>query len=51
MAPVAQGSVLGQVHVTLQGEPIVSADLIALKDVEDGNLWQQIKDSALLWLE
>jgi D-alanyl-D-alanine carboxypeptidase (penicillin-binding protein 5/6) len=51
MAPVSQGQVLGQVHVTLEGEPIVSADLIALKGVADGNLWQQIKDSALLWLE
>jgi D-alanyl-D-alanine carboxypeptidase (penicillin-binding protein 5/6) len=51
MAPVAQGEVLGQVHVTLDGEPVVSVDLIALKAVADGNIWQQIKDSALLWLE
>ncbi|MGD8909610.1 MAG: D-alanyl-D-alanine carboxypeptidase family protein, partial [Chromatiales bacterium] len=51
MAPVAQGQVLGQVHVTFEGEPIASADLIALKGIADGNIWQQIKDSALLWLE
>jgi D-alanyl-D-alanine carboxypeptidase (penicillin-binding protein 5/6) len=51
MAPISQGQVLGQVHVTLEGEPVLSADLIALKGVADGNLWQQIKDSALLWLE
>ncbi len=51
MAPVSEGAVLGQVHVTLEGEPVATADLIALKGVEDGNLWQQIKDSALLWLE
>lgn len=51
MAPISQGDVLGQVHVTLDGEPVISADLIALKGVADGNLWQQVKDSALLWLE
>ncbi len=51
MAPVSQGTVMGQLHVTLNGEPVADADLIALKAVADGNLWQQIKDSALLWLE
>ncbi len=51
MAPIAQGEVLGQVHVTLDGEAVATADLIALKGVADGNFWQQIKDSALLWLE
>jgi D-alanyl-D-alanine carboxypeptidase (penicillin-binding protein 5/6) len=51
MAPIERGEVLGQVHVTLDGEPVASVDLIALKGVADGNLWQQLKDSALLWLE
>jgi D-alanyl-D-alanine carboxypeptidase (penicillin-binding protein 5/6) len=51
MAPVSAGDILGQVHVTLNGEPVVSADLVALKGVADGNIWQQIKDGALLWLE
>jgi len=51
MAPVEEGKVLGQVNVTLDGEPVAIADLIALKRVSDGNFWQQIKDSALLWLE
>ena len=51
MAPVSEGDVLGKVHVSLNGEPVISADLIALKGVADGNIWQQIKDSALLWLE
>jgi D-alanyl-D-alanine carboxypeptidase (penicillin-binding protein 5/6) len=51
MAPVSQGQVLGQVHVTFEGESVLSVDLIALKGVADGNFWQQIKDSALLWLE
>ncbi|MCU7936076.1 MAG: D-alanyl-D-alanine carboxypeptidase [Candidatus Thiodiazotropha sp. (ex Dulcina madagascariensis)] len=51
MAPVAKGDVLGQVSVTLNGEPVTEASLVALKDIADGNIWQQIKDSALLWLE
>ncbi|MCU7811198.1 MAG: D-alanyl-D-alanine carboxypeptidase [Candidatus Thiodiazotropha sp. (ex Notomyrtea botanica)] len=51
MAPVKQGKVLGKVDVSLNGEPIATVDLIALKHVADGNLWQQVKDSALLWLE
>ncbi len=51
MAPVSAGDVLGQVHVSLDGEPVADVDLISLKAVADGNLWQQIKDSALLWLE
>jgi D-alanyl-D-alanine carboxypeptidase (penicillin-binding protein 5/6) len=51
MAPVSRGDVLGQVHVSLDGTSIVSVDLIALRGVADGNFWQQIKDSALLWLE
>ncbi len=51
MAPVELGEVLGKVDVTLNGEPVASANLIALKPIGDGNIWQQIKDSALLWLE
>jgi len=51
MAPVKQGDVLGMVKISLQGEPIAKAPLVALKPVAEGNIWQQIKDSALLWLE
>ncbi|MEJ2609030.1 MAG: D-alanyl-D-alanine carboxypeptidase [Candidatus Thiodiazotropha sp.] len=51
MAPVKEGQSLGQVRVTLNGDPITSASLVALKAIADGNIWQQIKDSALLWLE
>ncbi|MES9853706.1 MAG: D-alanyl-D-alanine carboxypeptidase family protein [Candidatus Thiodiazotropha sp. L084R] len=51
MAPVEEGQSLGKVVVTLNGEPVTSVTLIALKTIHQGNLWQQIKDSALLWLE
>jgi D-alanyl-D-alanine carboxypeptidase (penicillin-binding protein 5/6) len=51
MAPVKEGQSLGKVMITLNGEPVTSASLVALKAIPEGNLWQQIKDSALLWLE
>jgi D-alanyl-D-alanine carboxypeptidase (penicillin-binding protein 5/6) len=51
MAPVAQGSVLGQVSINLNGEEIAKAPLVSLEAITDGGIWQQVKDSALLWLE
>ncbi|MEW7985597.1 MAG: D-alanyl-D-alanine carboxypeptidase family protein [Candidatus Thiodiazotropha sp.] len=51
MAPVKQGEVLGHVSISLNGEPVTEAPLVALKSITDGNIWQLIKDSALLWLE
>jgi serine-type D-Ala-D-Ala carboxypeptidase (penicillin-binding protein 5/6) len=51
MAPVSAGQSLGEVRVSLDGEPVTTATLVALKEIDEGNLWQQIKDSALLWLE
>ncbi|PVV09023.1 MAG: serine-type D-Ala-D-Ala carboxypeptidase [gamma proteobacterium symbiont of Ctena orbiculata] len=51
MAPIKQGDVLGHVSITLNGDPVTEAQLVALKSIADGNIWQQIKDSALLWLE
>ncbi|MFI0375454.1 MAG: D-alanyl-D-alanine carboxypeptidase family protein [Candidatus Thiodiazotropha sp.] len=51
MAPVKQGEVLGHVSITLNGEPVTEAPLVALKSIADGNIWQLIKDSALLLLE
>ncbi|MCG7875051.1 MAG: D-alanyl-D-alanine carboxypeptidase [Candidatus Thiodiazotropha taylori] len=51
MAPVKQGEVLGHVSISLNGEPVTEAPLVALKSIADGNIWQLIKDSALLWLE
>jgi D-alanyl-D-alanine carboxypeptidase (penicillin-binding protein 5/6) len=51
MAPVSEGDVLGRINVTLEGEPVASVDLVALKEISDDNLWQQLRDSALLWLE
>ena len=50
-APVAEGTKLGTVNVTLKGEPVASKDLIALKAVEQGNIFQRLYDSAMMLLE
>jgi len=50
-APVKEGTKLGTVNVTLKGEPVASKDLIALKSVEQGNIFQRLYDSAMMMLE
>lgn len=50
-APVKEGTKLGTVNVSLKGEPVVSKDLIALKSVEQGNIFQRLYDSAMMLLE
>ncbi|MEN8177093.1 MAG: D-alanyl-D-alanine carboxypeptidase family protein [Pseudomonadota bacterium] len=51
MAPIKQGDVLGQVRISLHGEEVTQAELVALESINDGNIWQLVKDSALLLLE
>jgi D-alanyl-D-alanine carboxypeptidase (penicillin-binding protein 5/6) len=51
MAPVRQGDVLGRVLVTLDGELVAEEPLQALASVDEGGIWNLVKDSALLWLE
>lgn len=50
-APVKEGTKLGTVNVTLKDEQVVSKDLIALKSVEQGNIFQRLYDSAMMMLE
>ncbi len=50
-APVKEGTKLGTVNVTLKDEQIVSKDLIALKSVEQGNIFRRLYDSAMQLLE
>lgn len=50
-APVAEGAKLGSVKVTLNDAVIVDKDLIALKAVDKGNIFQRLYDSALLMIE
>ncbi|MFU8788517.1 MAG: D-alanyl-D-alanine carboxypeptidase family protein [Methylobacter sp.] len=50
-APVKEGAKLGSVNVTLKGDVVANQDLIALKSVEQGNIFQRIYDSGLMLLE
>ncbi len=50
-APVEKGARYGEVVVTLEGETVASAPLIALEAVPEGGLFQSIKDEILLLFE
>jgi len=51
MAPISEGTVVGHVIVSLNGEEVSNEPLVALETVEEGGIWQKLKDSVLLWLE
>jgi D-alanyl-D-alanine carboxypeptidase (penicillin-binding protein 5/6) len=51
IAPVETGKTLGSVRVTLKGEEIVNLPLKALGSVQEGSLFQRLKDEALMLLE
>jgi serine-type D-Ala-D-Ala carboxypeptidase (penicillin-binding protein 5/6) len=51
LAPVAKGSEVGRIQVTLGGTPVAEAPLTALEDVAEGGIWAQTRDTVLLWLE
>lgn len=50
-APVKEGTKLGSVNVTLKNDLIATKDLIALKSVEQGNIFQRLFDSGMMMLE
>ncbi len=50
-APVAEGVALGTLQVKLEGEVLAEEPLVALQAVPEGSLWQQLRDSVLLWFE
>lgn len=50
-APVTKGTPLGKVEIKLDGKLLASSPLIALQTIDEGSLWQQAKDSALMMLE
>lgn len=51
MAPIGKGQQLGRVLVTLGEQTVSEVPLVALQEVPEGGIWDQLKDSALLWLE
>jgi len=51
MAPIAEHTKLGSVKVTLKDVLIIEKDLVALQEVEKGNIFNNLIDSVLLMLE
>jgi D-alanyl-D-alanine carboxypeptidase (penicillin-binding protein 5/6) len=50
-APVAEGAKLGSVKVTLKDQVVMDKDLVALKAVDQGNIFQRLTDSMLMMME
>ena len=50
-APVATGQPLGEIKVSLNGEPVLQEQLRALSDNPSGSFWQRTVDTVMLWLE
>lgn len=51
MAPVASGQPLGDVKVTLAGDALMDAPLVAMSTIERGAWWQVALDHVFLWLK
>lgn len=51
IAPLDTGVALGKVRISLGDKLIAEANLYPLKPVPTGSLWQQGRDTVLLWLE
>ncbi len=51
VAPIAEGTKLGTVKVTLKNDVVATADLVALKSVEQGNIFQRLYDNILMMKE
>ena len=45
VAPITAGQKLGTVTITLDGKPLRTEPLVALKSIPEGSLWQRISDS------
>jgi D-alanyl-D-alanine carboxypeptidase (penicillin-binding protein 5/6) len=43
-APVTRGTRYGTVNVSLNGQPVAEAPLVALADVEEGGIWRRFVD-------
>lgn len=46
-APVTMGEHYGSVNVTLAGNQLLQRPLVALEDISEGSLWEQIKDGVI----
>jgi len=51
IAPVTKGQAMGSLTISLHDKLLVERPLVTLEQIDSGSLWQNAKDSALLWLE
>ncbi len=51
VAPIAAGTLLGSVTISLNDDELAELPLVALHDVAEAGLWQRIKDEVRLWFE
>jgi D-alanyl-D-alanine carboxypeptidase (penicillin-binding protein 5/6) len=51
IAPVKEGDKLGSVKVNLKNELIADKDLVALKSIDRGNIFQRLYDSVMIMIE
>jgi len=51
IAPVQDGQQVGTLRISLDGAAVATAPLVALQPVAEGGLWDEVKDTVLLWLE
>jgi D-alanyl-D-alanine carboxypeptidase (penicillin-binding protein 5/6) len=49
IAPIAQGSVIGKMIVSLEGKPIREFPVVALQQIEEGGFFRRLWDSIRLW--
>lgn len=50
IAPVSRGDALGSVRLTLEGETVLEAPLVALESVEQAGFFARIWDSIKMWI-
>jgi serine-type D-Ala-D-Ala carboxypeptidase (penicillin-binding protein 5/6) len=49
-APLKKGTAVGQVQVTLNGQPLETRPLVALRAVAEGGIWRTMVDRVSLWV-
>ena len=49
VAPLAKGAAVGKVEITLEGQVLHSANLVALEAVEEGSLFRRLWDGIRLF--
>ena len=50
-APIKQGNVIGRVTLALDSKPIGNYALLALRNVDQGNVIQRALDQVRMWLQ